>query len=207
MKTVIFDFDGTIADSLGLVVEIYRQLTNDTRKLTPAEYEALRRLPAQKVARSIGVSLWRIPFLVRKGRKIMHSRLNEVKVFEGLPEALEKLKEQGYTLRIVTSNSEENVQKFLDDHQLSEYFSDIVGDVGLFNKAKVLRKIIKGDALDASQSYYVGDEARDIVASKKAGLRIISVAWGYNHEDLLRDLQPYAIARTPHELVNIITTN
>lgn len=207
MKTVIFDFDGTIADSLGLVVEIYRQLTNDTRKLTPAEYEALRKLPAQKVARSIGVSLWRIPFLVRKGRKIMHSRLGEVDVFEGLPEALERLKEQGYTLRIVTSNSAENVQKFLDDHQLSEYFSDIVGDVGLFNKAKVLRKIIKGDALDASQSYYVGDEARDIVASKKAGLRIISVAWGYNHEDLLRDLQPYAIARTPHELVNIITTN
>ncbi len=206
MKTVIFDFDGTIADSLGLVVEIYRQLTNDTRQLTSAEYEALRKLPAQKVARSIGVPLWRIPFLVRKGRKIMHSRLSEVQVFEGLPQALERLQEQGYALRIVTSNSVENVQKFLNEHDLSEYFSDIVGDVGLFNKAKVLRKIIKNDRLDAVQSYYVGDEARDIVASKKAGIRIVSVAWGYNHEDLLRDLQPYAIARTPHELVNIITT-
>lgn len=206
MKTVIFDFDGTIADSLGLVVEIYRQLTNDTRQLTPAEYEALRKLPAQKVARSIGVPLWRIPFLVRKGRKIMHSRLNEVQVFEGLPQALERLQEQGCTLRIVTSNSAGNVQKFLNDHDLSEYFSDIVGDVGLFNKAKVLRKIIKNDRLDAAQSYYVGDEARDIIASKKAGIRIVSVSWGYNHEDLLRDLQPYAIARTPHELVNIITT-
>jgi HAD superfamily hydrolase (TIGR01549 family) len=207
MKTIIFDFDGTIADSLGLVIEIYRQLTKDTRKLTPEEYEALRKLPAQKVAQSIGVPLWRVPFLVRKGRKIMRSRLNEVQVFDELPATLKTLKDQGYVLRIVTSNSVDNVQKFLNDHELSEYFSDIRGDIGLFSKAKVLKKIIKNEVLDPSQTYYVGDEARDIVASKKAGLRIVSVSWGYNHEDLLRDLDPYAIVHSPKELIDILTAD
>lgn len=207
MKTIIFDFDGTIADSLEVTIGIYRDLTNDRRVLTADEVEELRKLPLLKVASAIGVPLWKVPFLVRKGRKIMHSRLGDIKVFDDLPHVFEKLKADGYDLRIVSSNSIENVQTFLKKHDLDAYFTDIHGSVGLFSKARVLRKIIKKDKLQCNMTYYIGDEARDIIASRKAGIRIISVAWGYNHESLLRDLQPYAIARTPHELYDILSVD
>ncbi len=203
MKTIIFDFDGTIADSLELVIEIYRQLTGDNRKLTVSEREALRKLPAQRVMKTLGVSVWRLPFLVRKGRKIMHSRLDEVAVFEGLPDVLRTLQERGYTMRIVTSNSAKNVEFFLDKHALNSYFTDIVGNAGLFGKARVLRRIVTSEKLDLAQTYYVGDEARDITASKKAKLPIVAVGWGYNHTTLLQDLEPYALAEKPSDLLKI----
>lgn len=203
MKTIIFDFDGTIADSLELVIEIYSQLTGDTRKLSLEERDALRKMPVQKVMKALGVRVWRAPFLVRKGRKIMHSRLNEVAVFPDLPEVLQALKDRGYSMQIVTSNSAENVRTFLDENNLGEYFTNITGNVGLFSKAKVLKQIIKKEKLDLNQTYYVGDEARDIVASKKAGLHIVSVTWGYNHGSLLEKLQPYALAKAPKDLLQI----
>lgn len=203
MSTIIFDFDGTIANSLELVIEIYSQLTGDARKLTLEERDTLRKMPAQKVMKTLGVPMWRAPFLVNKGRKIMHNRLGEVGVFVGLPEVLRTLQDRGYTLRIVTSNSVENVQAFLDKNGLSEYFIDITGSIGLFSKAKTLKQIVKKEKLDKNQTYYVGDEARDVAASKKAGLKVVSVTWGYNHEVLLEKLQPYALAKTPNDLLKI----
>lgn len=203
MKTIIFDFDGTIGNSLELVIEIYSKLTGDTRTLTIAEREALRKLPAQKVMKELGVPMWRAPFLVNKGRKIMHSRLDDVEVFPGLPEVLGVLQYRGYTMRIVTSNSAENVRTFLIKNNLQDYFSDITGSIGLFSKAKVLRQIVKKEKLDPSQTFYVGDEARDVVASKKARLPIVSVTWGYNDISLLEKLQPYALAKKPQDLLVI----
>lgn len=203
MKTIIFDFDGTIADSLELVIEIYRQLTGDTRPLTGEERDTLRKLPAQKVMKSLGVPMWRAPFLLGKGRKIMHSRVSEVEVFSGLPEVLKTLQERGYAMRIVTSNSENNVRVFLQKYNLESYFTSITGNIGLFSKAKVLKQIMKREKLDATQTFYVGDEARDIAASKKAGLPIVSVTWGYNDVSLLEKLQPYALAKKPSDLLEI----
>lgn len=206
MKTIIFDFDGTIADSLEVAISIYRELTGDTRKMSFEEIDELRRLPLIKVVRTIGVPLWKVPLLLRRGRKVMHSRLNEIPVFEELPAVCERLHKEGYSLKIVSSNSVENVQTFLKKHAMDGYFSEIHGSVGLFNKAQVLKKIIKKEKLQPCTVYYVGDEARDIVASKRAGIRIVSVAWGYNHESLLREMQPYAIARTPHELYDVLSS-
>jgi phosphoglycolate phosphatase len=205
VKTIIFDFDGTIADSLEIVIDIYRQLTKDKRELTLEEREALRKLPAQKVMKALGIPMWRAPFLVSRGRKIMHNRLDEVEVFPDLPKVLKTLKERGYELRIVTSNSADNVHVFLKKHGLVDYFNEVTGSIGLFSKAKVLRRMVKAEKLDLMHTFYVGDEARDIVASKKAGVPVISVAWGYNHENLLKKLHPYKLAKKPEDLLEIFS--
>lgn len=205
MKTIIFDFDGTIADSLELTTSIYRDLTGDRRKMTEEEIEHLRKMPLHKVAAEIGVPFWKIPFLLRKGRKVMKSRLKEVRPFEELPEVCARLYSEGYCLKIVSSNSKENVVSFLKRYKMDSYFTEIHGSVGLFSKSRKLKSVMRKEKLHPYCVWYVGDEARDIVASKKAGVQIVSVAWGYNHESLLRDLQPYAIVRTPHELYDVLS--
>lgn len=205
MKTIIFDFDGTLADSLHLTTSIYRDLTGDRREMTEDEIEHLRKLPLHKVASEIGVPFWKIPFLLRKGRKVMKSRMSEIKPFDDLPEVCERLHKEGYKLKVLTSNSKENVESFLKRYEMETYFTEIHGSIGLFSKARKLKKVMKKDKLHPYCVWYVGDEARDVVASKKAGVQIVSVAWGYNHESLLRDLQPYAIVRTPHELYDVLS--
>lgn len=113
MAIVLFDFDGTIADSLQLVVDIYRDLLHDDRELTPQELDMLRKLSAQRVAKELGVSLWRAPLLLRRGRKIMHSRITEVEPFADMPETIAALHARGHVLQVVSSNSVENVRAFL----------------------------------------------------------------------------------------------
>lgn len=204
MAIVLFDFDGTIADSLQLVVDIYRDLLHDDRELTPQELDMLRKLSAQRVAKELGVSLWRAPLLLRRGRKIMHSRITEVEPFADMPETIAALHARGHVLQVVSSNSVENVRDFLERNNMAEYFQEIHGSVGLFSKARSLRRIVRVHKFDPAQTFYIGDEARDVVAAKKARIRVIAVSWGYNHRELLESLAPDTIADKPDDLLELI---
>lgn len=205
MKTIIFDFDGTIADSLEVIIALYRELTGDDREPTKEEVDELRKLPIAKLVKELGIPLWRVPGMVSKGRKLMHEHLKDLKTFEGLPEILSQLHAQGYTLHIVSTNSRGNVEAFLDKHGMREYFDEIHGSVGLFAKAKTLRIIVKRFSLKSHETWYVGDEARDVMASHKAGLRVASVTWGYQHRELLEKMHPDGLADTPEQLFNLVT--
>ncbi|MGB4759236.1 MAG: HAD hydrolase-like protein [Candidatus Saccharimonadales bacterium] len=202
MAQVVFDFDGTIADSMWVVIEIYEQMF--AVKVTAEQIEYIRGLPAVKVIKELGVPLWKAPKLLTKGKKIMRSRLGEVKPFVGMDELFAQLVASGHTLRIMSSNSEANVRTFLREHGLLEYFSSIQGSVGLFVKAPALRKIIKQHHMARGDVFYVGDEARDIDGARKAHVPIISVGWGYNSPTLLKSLKPDYYVDKPLEILKII---
>ena len=51
----------------------------------------------------------------------------------------------------------------------------------------------------------MGDEIRDIEAARKAGVRVASVGWGYNHVDALRERQPDELLLTVAELPAVLT--
>lgn len=197
---LVFDFDGTLADSLPMTIAIYRQLTGDKDEWSDADVEAMRKMTLLQLARKLGVSLWRAPFLVRRGRKIMHARMQEITSFSGMTESIQSLHERGYAMHIVTSNSTENVNEFLRQHNLKEYFDEIHGGVWLLSKARVLKKM-RRKFKHAQDVYYIGDEARDVAASKKARTKIVSVTWGYNHKDLLKQLQPDYLVDEPTDLL------
>lgn len=202
MAQVIFDFDGTIADSMWVVIEIYEQMF--AVKVTTEQVEYIRSLPAAKVIKELGVPLWKAPKLLTKGKRIMRSRLGEVKPFTGMDTLFAQLVASGHTLRIMSSNSEVNVRAFLREHDLLEYFSSIQGGVGLFVKAPALRKIIKQHHIARGDVFYVGDEARDIDGARKAHVPIISVGWGYNSPTLLKLLKPDYYVDKPLEILKII---
>ena len=204
-RTVIFDFDGTIADTLDMVVDIYRELTGDERHVSKAEIDELRKLPLLQLVKAVDVPLIKVPTLLTKGRKIMKQRVADARVFTGMPKVLKTLVSKGYILHIVSSNSQENVQAFLDNHKLTQYFVEVHGSVGLFSKAKVLKAIATRSHVSTRDAWYVGDEARDIHAAKKAGIRIAAVTWGYQHVALIEKLEPTAVAHTPEQLLEIVT--
>lgn len=203
MKTIIFDFDGTIADSLQLVMAIYTELTGHNP--TPQELDEYRKMPIPKLIKELGIPLWRAPGMIAKGQKIMRGHLTDLKTFAGLPEVIARLHRSGYTMHIVSTNSQGNVDAFLDQHGMRAYFSEIHGSIGLFAKSKTLRRIVKKYTLQAHETWYVGDEVRDIMASHKAGLRIASVTWGYHHRELLEKMHPDGLADTPEQLFNLVT--
>lgn len=205
-QTVIFDFDGTIADSLETVITIYRELTGDDRPLTRVEIDELRKLPVNKLIKAVGVPLWRVPALLTRGRRLMHGHLKDVTIFPGLPEVIKQLHDSGVVLHIVSSNSKANVEEFLSRHDMRQYFSEIHGSIGLFQKTKTLKSIMLRYRLDPKATWYVGDEARDVTASRKAGIAVVSVTWGYQHRDLLEKMNAQHLADTPQQLLETVSS-
>lgn len=202
MKTIIFDFDGTIADSFELALEIAAGLT-DKSHIDEAEVERLRHMPLAKVIRELRIPLTRLPRLLLAGRQLMHERIHEVHPFPGIPEALSELHANGNHLLVMSSNSEQNVRTFLRANNLESYFDGVYGGAAVFNKASALKRILKRNRINVEGCFYVGDEVRDVVAASKAGLEPVAVAWGYQAPEALTKYHPYALVKDPKELVAV----
>ncbi|MDL2342224.1 MAG: HAD-IA family hydrolase [Patescibacteria group bacterium] len=200
MKTVIFDFDGTLVDSFKVAIEVAHELTHRAILVQPEEIVRLRQLRLLDVARELKLPRWQWPFLLIRGRRMMTRRLNEVLPFADMPAVVKDLHESGYKLLVMSSNSQVNVQKVLDARSLSQYFSFIKGGIGLMGKSKGLRELMLQKNLVLADCIYVGDEPRDVEGSRKVGMPCISVTWGFNAPELLKDHHPLAVVDTPQQL-------
>ena len=203
MSTIIFDFDGTIADSFDYVLDFLSGQAG-LQLLVGNERQALRKLSMITMARDLGHSRWRLPLLFLKGKRVMGQAIENVEPFEGMPEVIRKLHAEGHELFIVSSNNLANVRMFLHKHQLHEYFLEIYGGVGLFGKAPALRKLLRAQQLPLEDSLYIGDELRDIEAARSVGMRSIGVLWGFATTAGIKAQHPTAIAETPADIIKII---
>lgn len=203
MSNLIFDFDGTLADTFPLVVDITYDITH-ARRLHPSRIEELRRVPLLRAVRSLGGKVWDIPFLLVLTRRAMRARINEVHTFPGMVKAVQQLHAAGHRLYVLTSNREDNVRGFLAHHHLSEYFED-VRHCNVFRKSAGLENLRRAHNLAGGQTFYIGNEAADIDGVRGSDIRAIAVTWSGQDHDLLDAAQPYKIVHTPAELVELMT--
>lgn len=206
-KTIIFDFDGTIADTLPVVVDILNAFAraHGFREITPDEHHDLRDKPARELIRHLGVSLFKVPSLLRHGRKELRKHIDEVKPFAGMPEVLREL-HHSYRLGILTTNSRANVNRFLEQTHLDNLFEFVRSEKKLFGKDKALRRIMRREHITVDSVVYVGDELRDIVAAQKTEIPVISVTWGLNSPELLEKHNHGMCAAHPKDLKISIET-
>jgi phosphoglycolate phosphatase len=120
-----------------------------------------------------------------------------------MEKVLLELKKQVETLGILTTNSPENVREFLKRHNL-EIFDFISSGRKLMGKSSNIKSILKTFSLKPSDFLYIGDESRDIVAAKKAGVNVAAVTWGLNTPDVLLKENPNHLINTSDELIGII---
>jgi phosphoglycolate phosphatase len=200
MSTIIFDFDGTIADTFFIAADVFRKLAEGRHPTGDDEIEELRSLPAQDAIKRVGAKWWQLPYILYYARKQIKHRRDEIKPIKGIAPVLQSLHEQGNKLFIVSSNSTKNIEHFLENNGLRGYFDGAVGGIGLFAKASTLRKIAAQQGVDTKDCFYVGDEARDVDASRHANMPCVSVTWGYNNLKGLQRADPGVVVTTPAEL-------
>ncbi|MEM8546210.1 MAG: HAD-IA family hydrolase [Cyanobacteria bacterium P01_H01_bin.119] len=205
MTCFIFDFDGTIAKTLGAVVRIVNQLAPEFG-YSPVNAEtlsALQNLNTRQIIQQSELPRYKVPFLIRRLQRELHQEMERLELIEGMENTLRSLHHENYRLGIVTSNSARNVNRFLQQHQIDSLFDFVHTSTRLFGKSRVLRRVIQQYGLDPAAVIYVGDETRDIEAAQATGVRVAAVNWGFNSTDSLVAHQPDFLLTHPNQLLAV----
>ena len=201
MKHLILDFDGTMVESGPLIYENLIEYTSNIKQ----SWDELRDLSSKEVIQVLGISKLDLPKLILKIRADFKLKLLEQPIVIGVKEVLRELSSMGYSLHIVSSNSEDNIATFLRFHELDKTVHYITSSFTIFGKAHGIKKLLGKLKCPLSDAMYIGDETRDIQAAQKVGIKSLAVTWGYNSERVLTAHQPDYIARTPMDLLSILS--
>lgn len=201
---LVFDFDGTIADTHRFIVEIHNRLAEEFNftPIRPEDIEHLKDKTSQEIIRLLKVPVMKIPAILARAKKEFHKDIPFVEPFEGLDAILRRLKEVGTQMGILSSNSSENIHQFLENHDL-DVFDFIQSTSKVWSKNTSLKKLIEQYNFSPEQILYIGDEIRDITAARKLGVRIAAVGWGYNSLRALQEHNPDFLLTAPEDLLRI----
>jgi len=203
-RLAVFDFDGTLADSVDHVVAIYQRL-GPTLGLKPFDdVAAARAMPARQLMKKLGVSYFRLPRLMRAFQAAAAEGAENLPLQPGIAEMLATLHTRGIRLGILSSNREDNIRACLKTHGVEHYFEFILGYPKLFGKARALRRILKAEKFPREEVIYIGDELRDIEAARKARIACAAVCWGWHVPEMLAEAKPDAMLRAPIDLLALI---
>jgi phosphoglycolate phosphatase-like HAD superfamily hydrolase len=208
VKLIIFDFDGTIADTFEPLITIIQRLSQEFgyKSVSPEDIDLFRSLTTREIIYQAGVSIWKLPFILRRIKKELNKDIKLVRPVQGMKEALLDLKGQGNELGIITSNSQENVELFLENNQLDTIFSFICSGTTIFGKNKVINRVLTQKNINLSDVIYVGDETRDIEAAKKSNIQVIAVSWGFNSKEILSNQNPDYLIEYPQQLIEVVNS-
>lgn len=205
-RILIFDFDGTIADTLGETRRIFNQMAPDfgLRQVEEHELDHLRHLSLKQLLAHLDIPKRRVPALISRGTGMMRGNLSQLKLIDGMPEVILELRRHVQSFGILTSNVTANVDLFLRNHGLREPFDFISSTSKLTGKAKHLRAIRKTFSLRPEEMLYIGDELRDVKASRKAGIPIAAVTWGFNSRESLEAERPDHLFSQPADFLRLL---
>lgn len=185
-KLIIFDFDGTLADTFPSFVHVFDEAADKYgfKRLDRAQHHVLRGADARQIMAHHAIPLWKVPAIARFMRAGLAADIDNIKLFAGIDHALRSLSAQGVVLTIVSSNSLANVRAVLGS-ELVSLFSHLECGASLFGKLAKVRKVLAAAGIAPEETMLIGDEIRDAKAAAEAGVDFGAVAWGFNHVEAL----------------------
>lgn len=201
IKIIIFDFDGTLADSVSMICKMVNEMTQ--RDLNQKELRKISKKGFLKIAKKLDISIWRFPFFIIKIKSRLKQKVSAISPFPGIVKLLFSLNKFGYQIAIMTNNRADIVKSFLENNNL-DFITWVSGTTFAFNKAKRLEKILKKKKIKPVEAIYVGDQAGDITAAKEAGIISLAVTWGFDSKDSLMRKCPDFIASEPNDILRYL---
>ena len=199
---IIFDFDGTLADTFALGSQLINEYA-DQLGYKQIDFAANKDKSARELIKMSGVRFWQIPGLIRFFRKKSVERAAEVNAFDGIPDFVRRLHDNGFQLGIITTNSAQTISIFLQKYGLTDLFTYIKPEISLFGKRRAIRRARRHLK---SEIIYIGDELRDIEACRAVNVPIISVSWGFNSTEILEKNNAGMVAGNTEEVFTMLTT-
>lgn len=204
-EVVIFDFDGTLADSFEWFERTINQAAKKYhfREVAPEEMEKLRGWKTHEIMKFLEVSWWKMPWIASYMRGLMSIELTSINLFPGIEELLLEVSKQDISIVILTSNSYQNVAGVLGQNKLS-FITHFECGVSMLGKKQKLKKVLRKLKLKPEQALMVGDETRDIEAAKAIGVDVAAVTWGYSDIQALKAESPSYLVSTVEDLRKLL---
>jgi len=211
IKFVIFDFDGTIADTMPFSFSRSLELLRK-EKIDLPEKEIIKKIKSNnyfELMKEFKLSWLKIPFMlqiVKQGQRDLYSQIDKIKIFPGMKNLLKDLRNNNYQIGILSSNMQRNVNKFIKIKRLN-FFDIIYCESNILGKDQTFRKMMRKYNLKPEEIIYIGDEIHDVEACKKVGIKIIGVSWGLHTIEALQKNGVDYIVKKPSEILKIINEN
>ena len=203
-RYVIFDFDGTIADSGEMVNRVFTGLCEkyNVSGITSRDIKHRKELPFTKQLKLLlTVSRFKAEF-----QRAYYENVGFLKAFDQMLELLPQLQGADYRLAILTSNNRDNISHFFDLNHI-ELDLEILSAKGFFGKHRCLNRFMEEHGCEAKDILYIGDEARDIMACNRAGVDIAFVKWGFDGDEDVSVLKPRYTVSSVQELKNLLLSS
>ncbi|MHB1125406.1 MAG: HAD family hydrolase [Bacillota bacterium] len=208
LSTVLFDLDGTLADSLPLIERSYRQVFQ-VMGLDWNQKDVMRMigLPLKTIAGDFAGK--DVEEFIKTYQHVYHRDHDlYMSLYPGTAETLELLQQKGMRLGIVTSKGKPGTMRTLDFAGMSRWLDVVITADDVVRHKPEPDPILKAlEILGATQeeTVYVGDSVFDLVAGQRAGVKIVGVTWGAATAEELSTHNPDLLANTWEELTRWIT--
>jgi len=202
-RLVIFDFDGTLADSSAWFREVFGDVAKrfGFRNPEPREIDELRGQSSREIVRRLGVPAWKLPLIARHVRRLAMENTHRIALFPGIEAMLDMLHARGIHIGIVSSNAEETIRRVIGP-RLADSIDYFECGAAMFGKARRLRRVLKRCGIPASEAIFIGDETRDVEAARQAGVAAAVALWGYAAPAAFEGLAPLTLFPTVEEMTS-----
>lgn len=212
-KLCIFDFDGTLFDTICYVYENVNVILRENDLPTLNNDKLIKLLGGnidQIVSKILGEEK-STPENIKKIRLGYEERCRKVKddslPYNGIVELLHLLQEKNIILAINSNRKTESIKYFVDRHLSDIAFLDIQGHT--YNHpskpdAYGINTIIKKSGLEKEDTVYIGDSSTDIRTACNAGVDCVIVKWGYGDENDYSNEYPIEVIDEPLELLEVV---
>ena len=212
IKLLIFDLDGTIADTKYSVC--------DAENITLAHFGKPLAAPAD-VERAMGngaLMLIRrlLPECDRENEDLVRTVYEfydeaydqtciDAHFYDGMKEAMLELKRRGYKIAVLSNKQDRYVKKIMGHYFGNGELDFVQGQTALPTKPDpAVPLMIAGElGVSPSECAFIGDSDVDVMTAKNAHMVGVACAWGYRPESMLRELSPEHLIGSPKELLNI----
>ncbi|QIO06966.1 HAD family hydrolase [Acinetobacter shaoyimingii] len=205
---IIFDWDGTLFDSVGQIVKSLRFAADQFHQpLTDEAAKSIIGLGLPEVAQVLFPSVPELHEAILKSygdHYVEHSK--EDKWFDGVDEMLRDLKSQGILLAVATGKSRRGLDRVLKQTQSTDLF--VATRAASETKSKpdplMLAEILEVTGIDTENAIMVGDTSYDLEMARNIDMPRVGVSYGVHTVDVLAQYQPIDIANTVAQLHTIL---
>ena len=215
IKLCIFDLDGTVLDTVETIA-YYANASLEKNGIAPIPVFEYKKLAGMGIVNLIKNMLnYRECYSEELFDRVFRDydeaynkdTAYKSKIFDGLKEVLDKLKENGIKLAIVSNKPDYAAKDVVNLIYGKDYFTFVAGQregIALKPSPDAVVSVIEDMGVSKSECVYIGDTSVDMKTGKNTNVFTVGVLWGFREEAELVESGADAIAKTPKDLYEII---